>query len=63
MNCKWALNRCLSDLLEGDIRLEDVASSRVSVNKKIYLWSGGIVPYVFDSGLSTHTFTICLFNP
>lgn len=45
----------LSDLLEGDIMLESIASSRVSVNKQIHLWPGGIVPYVFDSGLSTLT--------
>ncbi|CAH3014487.1 unnamed protein product [Porites evermanni] len=31
--------------------LESIASSRVSVNKQIHLWPGGIVPYVFDSGL------------
>lgn len=35
--------------------LESIASSRVSVNKQIHLWPGGIVPYVFDSGLSTLT--------
>lgn len=35
--------------------LEGTASSRVSVNKQIHLWPGGIVPYVFDSGLSTLT--------
>lgn len=35
--------------------LESIASSRVSVNKQIHLWPGGIVPYVFDAGLSTLT--------
>ena len=35
--------------------LESIAGSRVSVNKQIHLWPGGIVPYVFDSGLSTLT--------
>ena len=42
--------------------LESIASSRVSVNKQIHLWPGGIVPYVFDSGLSTLTqffFALC----
>ena len=47
---------CLTDLLEGDILLEDDSSSRASVNKQIYLWPGGIVPYVLDSRLSTCSF-------
>lgn len=45
----------LSDLLEGDIML-DGQISRASVNKKIYLWPGGIVPYVLESSLSTYIF-------
>lgn len=46
----------LLDLLEGDILLKDDAGSRASVNKQIYLWPGGIVPYVLDSGLSMCSF-------
>ena len=42
----------LPDLLEGDI-IMDEQTSRASVNKKIYLWPGGIVPYVLESSLST----------
>ena len=34
---------------------------RASVNKKIYLWPGGIVPYVFESSLSTYIFAYQLF--
>lgn len=36
-------------MLDGQI-------SRASVNKKIYLWPGGIVPYVLESSLSTYIF-------
>lgn len=49
----------LSDLLEGDIVL-DGQTSRASVNKPIYLWPGGIVPYVLESSLSTYIF-VCQF--
>lgn len=31
--------------------------SRASVTKKIYLWNNGIVPYVFDSSLSTSNYS------
>ena len=34
----------------------DGQTSRGSVNKKIYLWPGGIIPYVLESSLSTYTF-------
>ncbi|KAL9972724.1 hypothetical protein ACROYT_G019087 [Oculina patagonica] len=37
------------DLLEGDIMLK---TGRGAVNQKIYLWPGGIVPYVLESSLT-----------
>jgi len=47
-----------SDLLEGDIILNSTMNpSRASVTKKIYLWNNGIVPYVFDSSLSTSNYS------
>lgn len=46
----------LPDLLEGDIMIDE-QTSRASVNKKIYLWPGGIVPYVLESSLGTYIFT------
>lgn len=36
-------------MLDGQI-------SRAAVNKKIYLWPGGIVPYVLESSLSAYIF-------
>ncbi|XP_068702113.1 astacin-like metalloprotease toxin 1 isoform X2 [Montipora foliosa] len=44
-----------SDLLEGDIVVEGVMNhARASVTKQIYLWSGGLVPYVFDPSLTSY---------
>lgn len=42
----------------------DGQTSRASVNKKIYLWPGGIVPYVLESSLSTYILTchLCKHN-
>ena len=34
----------------------DGQTDRASVNKKIYLWPGGIVPYILESSLSTYIF-------
>ena len=47
------------DLLEGDIMIDE-QTSRASVNKKIYLWPGGIVPYVLESSLGMYIIT-CQF--
>ncbi|XP_067039270.1 zinc metalloproteinase nas-4-like isoform X2 [Acropora muricata] len=50
-----------SDLLEGDIMLNSTMNpSRASVTKEIYLWNNGIVPYVFDSSLTSYARLVIL---